>query len=120
MLVISQAEKLALRSKNRSDKAGKSGGQRSSQKRERRIFHLLDHMQRLRDENPAFARLQIRAIAELAIEDAAKENPSLWSQGKGRVAEYLDEMQADHRYRDKYMALIRKSAQAFRSPPRIA
>lgn len=66
-------------------------------------------MARLIDENSALARLGVEAIAILAVEDAQNENPSLWPQGKARVADYLAEIRADHRYRDRYLALLKKT-----------
>lgn len=82
----------------------------ANQNRHRRIAEMLGHMEVLLAQNPAFCRIGILQIADLAIEDASKKNVGLWSQGKGQRDEYLDEIRSDLRYRERFEALKNKIA----------
>jgi len=48
-------------------------------------------------------------LADLAIEDAAKQDGKLWAQGKGRRDAYLDEMKSDLRYQTRFKILQKKT-----------
>lgn len=84
-----------------------ASGKSSSKKRQLRIQQMLEEMERLVSNSPALLRLPQEEIAGLAIEDAAASAPDLWSQGTGQKREYLDEMKADLRYRDRFLALFK-------------
>jgi hypothetical protein len=71
---------------------------------------MLEQVEALIDENPALGRLGLSQIANLAIEDAAAANPTLWSQGKGQREEYLDEIKSDLRFRERYKKILKKTA----------
>jgi hypothetical protein len=91
--------------KRRNEASGKT----STNKRHQRVEAMLTRMEHLVEQNPAIVRTGIKVLADLAIEDAAKEDSGLWAQGKGRRDEYLDEMKADLRYRARFQALIKKA-----------
>ena len=71
---------------------------------------MLERMEALLNENSVLSRLDIRTVADMAIEDAVAEKPALWSQGRGRRDDYLEEMRVDHRYRDRFHQLHFKTA----------
>lgn len=82
-----------------------ASGKKSTEKRHNRICEMMDQMEALIAQNPAIRRFGAVSLGELAIEDASSANPELWSQGKGRNREYIDEMRADIRYRDRFLAM---------------
>ena len=90
-------------------KRAAAAGKNSSIKRHKRITDLLSKMEELARRNPDIVRLGQEALANLALNDAMKQSPKLWKQGKGRQAEYLDEMKVDVRYRDRFRAIFHKS-----------
>jgi hypothetical protein len=90
----------------RNDASGRS----ASKKRNQRISEMLERIEALISENPALGRLGLSQIANLAIEDAAAANPTLWSQGKGQREEYLDEIKSDLRFRERYKKILKKTA----------
>jgi hypothetical protein len=85
-----------------------ASGKVSNTKRHKRIEAMLTQMEKLAKENPVFARLSINNLADLAIEDAAKQEGKLWAQGKGRRDAYLDEMKSDLRYQSRFRLLKKK------------
>jgi hypothetical protein len=74
-------------------------------KKHARIEAMLTNMKVLAESNPAIVRLGLDTLAELAIEDAAKSEPQLWTQGRGQKTEYLEEARSDIRYREIYLDL---------------
>lgn len=82
----------------------------ANQNRHKRIAEMLTHIEDLLEQNPAIGRIGFSQIADLAIEDASRANTKLWSQGKGQRDEYLDEIRADLRYRERYKVLMTKIA----------
>lgn len=73
-------------------KRAKAAGDRSSQDREARRTQLLETMEALLSQNPALARLKPTDVASLAADDAQRDAPALWAQGKGQIGEYLGEI----------------------------
>lgn len=88
----------------------KGSGEAANKKRHLRVSSMLEGIEALIRDNPALLRLDIKTIADMAIEDAAKADPALWSQGKGRRDDYLDEMRVDHRYRERFEKITGKTA----------
>ncbi|WP_120503511.1 hypothetical protein [Sulfitobacter mediterraneus] len=86
-----------------------ASGKVSNIKRHQRVEAMLTQMEKLARENPVFARLSITDLADLAIEDAAKQDGKLWTQGKGRRDAYLDEMKSDLRYQSRFKVLQKKT-----------
>lgn len=74
------------------EKRSQASGAKSAGNRLERISSLVSCMETLASESPSITRVGPSALAKLAYEDAAKENPTLWSQGKGQVEEYLGEV----------------------------
>jgi len=70
----------------------KRGGERSSEARGGRVKSLLLQIEKLAESNPAFSRLDPETRAMLAVEDAAKDNPAIWAQGRKQAQEYLGEI----------------------------
>lgn len=70
-------------------KRARAAGEKSSFKRLKRIEGLLDHMEVLAASNPALLRLEPLVLAEMACQDVAAHDPSLWAQGAGQIDEYL-------------------------------
>lgn len=102
------AEK-GLAAKEAQARRNEASGKSASESRTKRILEMLEHIEVLMDANPALGRLGLPKIAELAIEDAALANPTLWSQGKGRRDDYLDEIRSDIRYRERYRKIASKT-----------
>jgi hypothetical protein len=88
----------------------KGSSKAASEKRHLRIHSMLKNMERLSKENPAFYRLPITHLADLAISDAKEENQKLWGQGRGQRDEYLDELKSDIRYQARFQQLLIKRA----------
>jgi hypothetical protein len=84
----------------------KASGDAANKKRHLRVSMMLDRMEVLIKENPALKRLDVKTIADMAIEDAANSNPALWSQGRGRRDDYVEELKVDHRYRKRFIRLL--------------
>ncbi|MCK0104367.1 hypothetical protein [Pseudohalocynthiibacter sp. F2068] len=84
----------------------KGAGKASAKKRLMRVEALLTCMENLVSANPVAIRFGPDALADLAIEDAAAENPSLWSQGKGQKDYYLSEMKTNSEFRNRYLAMF--------------
>lgn len=91
------------------EKRNAASGRRSSEMRHKRIDEMLSRMEALFAENPAFGRVGLKKLADLAIEDCAQDDPALWKQGKGRRDEYMDEMRSDLRYQARFFELERKT-----------
>ncbi len=91
-------------------KRSEASGAKSHKKRHQRIKAMLVAMENLVRDNPVSARMNLEQIAELAIDDSSKNDPELWSQGKGQKTLYLDEMASDLRYQKRYNALKSKTA----------
>jgi len=86
-----------------------ASGKVSNTRRHQRVEAMLTQMEKLAGENPVFARLSINDLADLAIEDAAKQDGKLWAQGKGRRDAYLDEMKSDMRYQTRFKILQKET-----------
>lgn len=91
------------------ERRNKGSGEAANKKRHLRVSSMLDQIERLTKDSPALLRLDARTIAEMAIEDAADANPALWSQGKGRGGDYIEEMRVDHRYRERFYDIFGKT-----------
>lgn len=91
------------------ERRNKGSGEAANRKRHLRVAAMLDRIEALLKDNPAFLRLDIRSVADMAIEDAAKAQPELWTQGRGRRDDYLEEMKVDHRYRDRFYQIFAKT-----------
>lgn len=70
----------------------KAAGQKPASMRTNRVASLLKHMELLAGLNPALLRVDVSILARLSCEEATKEDPSLWSQGRGQLDEYIGEM----------------------------
>lgn len=82
---------------------------KSSERRLRRAEDLLKRLEDLISKNPAMSRLPPVQVASLAIHDAAKDQPALWSQGKGQLESYLTLLASDARFRTRYNAIFFKT-----------
>lgn len=91
-------------------KRTEQSGKVSSDKKHQRIESLLKNLEALFADNPALSRMHIEKTAPLAIQDAIRQDPNLWRQGKGQMKEYIDEMRADLRYAKRFRALFEKTA----------
>jgi hypothetical protein len=83
---------------------GKKG--KSKDRKQERLKHLFGHIQRLVDQNEAFARLKPIAVAKLALQDALAENPKLWTQGAGQLESYLSTFASDPTFKSKYYEMF--------------
>lgn len=92
------------------EKRNKASGESASEKKHTRISAMLKIMETLSADNPAIARVGAHALGRIAIEDAANEDPNLWSQGKAQLDQYLDEMRADIRYQEKFKRIFPNTA----------
>ena len=88
------------------ERRNKGSGEAANKKRHLRVSSMLDQIEMLVGDNPVLRRLDIKTIADMAIEDAAEANPSLWSQGRGRRDDYIHEMRIDHRYRERFQKIL--------------
>lgn len=82
---------------------------KSSERRMRRAEDLFNKIENLISENPAMSRLPPHQVASLALNDAAKVQPKLWSQGKGQLESYLTFFASDAKFRSRYNALFFKT-----------
>lgn len=98
-----------IAAKHAQAKRTKASGGKANEKRHLRIAQLLDALERLYQENPAFKRLEISSVADLAIADVTGHDPKLWSQGKGSKDAYIEEMRVDIRYADRFKALTKRA-----------
>ena len=88
------------------EKAGAMGGRSATGKREQRIGAMLSKMEGLVADNPVLTQQTMRlSLASLAIENAIKANPTLWSQGKDQRDNYLSAMQTDEPFKERFAAL---------------
>jgi|GEM_PF-3912051 len=79
---------------------------KSPQRKTERIVHLLEKLESLISANSALSRMKPLQVGELAIQDAAKERPELWSQGQGQLENFLTELASDPAYRQRFNALF--------------
>lgn len=86
---------------------GKKG--KSSERRMQRAEDLLAKIEDLILKNPAMSRLPPIQVASLALHDAARDQPKLWSQGKGQLESYLTFLASDAIFRNRYNALFFKT-----------
>ena len=82
---------------------------RSSERRLKRAEDLLSRMEELISKNPAMSRLLPVQVANLALQDAANDQPKLWSQGKGQLEAYLTFLASEEIFRSRYNALFFKT-----------
>lgn len=83
---------------------GKKG--KSKDRKDQRLDHLFECITYLVKENPGFSRLRPIDVGRLAIVDASKENPSLWTQGAGQIEHYLSCFASDEKFRIAYRTLF--------------
>ncbi|MEB3418945.1 hypothetical protein ACFSDD_13240 [Salipiger marinus] len=81
-----------LKSLETKKKRSKAAGDRSAQDRQARRTQILEGMENLVALNPALVRIKSLDVAKIAADDAAKDSPKLWRQGKGQIEEYLGEI----------------------------
>jgi hypothetical protein len=86
---------------------GKKG--KSKDRKIERVEHLFGHIVGLAATNAALSRLKPLDVARLALEDASKENPKLWSQGGGQLEQYLTVFASDPEYRATYYSIFGKT-----------
>ncbi|APG48231.1 hypothetical protein [Phaeobacter porticola] len=86
---------------------GKMG--KSKDRKSQRLDQLFERMAQLVESNPVLARMKPIEVAKLAVDDAAKENPSLWSQGRGQVEMYLTTYASEAKYKSRYRELFPKT-----------
>lgn len=79
---------------------GKKG--KSDTRKQQRLDQLFYLVSQLVKDNPAFSRLSPKEVAKLALLDAEKDNPQLWTQGKGQIDQYLVTFASDEKYRAAY------------------
>lgn len=79
---------------------------KSSDIKAERADAILSRMEQLQAENPAFGRLQPKVLGGLALEDCAKSNPSLWTQGMGQLDNYLTLLASDRRFKARFDRLF--------------
>lgn len=82
---------------------------KSSERRLQRAEDLLVRIEGLISKNPAMSRLPPVQVASLALHDAVKEQPKLWSQGKGQLESYLTFLASEDKFRSRYNALFFKT-----------
>lgn len=82
---------------------------KSSERRLERAEDLLKRLEDLISKNPAMSRLPPSQAASLALQDAAKDKPKLWSQGKGQLESYLTFLASDARFRNRYNSIFFKT-----------
>lgn len=83
---------------------GKKG--KSKDRKGQRLSHLFGCLTSLVKDNPGFSRMRPIEVAKLAIQDAAFENPTLWSQGRGQLEHYLSCFASEEKFRKAYRALF--------------
>ena len=83
---------------------GKKG--KSKVRRLERMEHLFAHLVDLTAANEALSRLKPIEVAKLALEDASKENPKLWTQGGGQLEKYLTTYASDPKYKEIYYSIF--------------
>lgn len=86
---------------------GKMG--KSKDRKSQRLDQLFECMVQLVESNPVLARMKPIEVAKLAVDDAVKENPSLWSQGRGQVETYLTTYASEPKYKSRYRELFPKT-----------
>jgi hypothetical protein len=82
---------------------------KSSDRRLQRAEDLLNRIEAMISGNPAMSRLPPVQVAILALQDAVKDQPRLWSQGKGQLESYLTFLASDARFRNRYKAIFFKT-----------
>jgi len=107
---IESLARLGNKSIEDQEKRVKQSGKVSSDKKHQRINALLGQLETLFKDNPALSRLHIENVAQIALQDAIESKPRLWSQGKGQLKEYLEEMRVDIKYAKRFKALTAKTA----------
>jgi hypothetical protein len=102
-------ETAAIATRDMRQKASKASGEKSSSARIARRTALLDAMEAVAERNPDVLKLGAKPLANLALARSMDENPSLWSQGKGQIEEYLGEIrrgEAGDNMRARYHSLF--------------
>ena len=108
-IITGGVEAQAVRAIETRKKAGDSGSRKSTEARDSRIAAFWQALEDVADRNPDIVSLGEKAIAKLALENAAKKNPKLWRQGRGQVHEYLGEIrrgEAGAEMQERYRALF--------------
>jgi hypothetical protein len=82
---------------------------KSQDRKQARLDHLFACIENLVAQNPALSRLKPVEVAKLASQDAASENPNLWSQGRGQLEHYVTCFASDSNYRTRYRDLFPKT-----------
>jgi len=83
---------------------GKKG--KSRDRKEARLDHLFKCLEHLISQNPALSRLKPLDVARLACQDAASQNPNLWTQGRGQLEHYLTCFASEPKYSKAYYELF--------------
>lgn len=90
--LVHGVESAAIKSLEMRRKAGAKGSAKSAASRAARRNALIAAMESTAKRNPDIAKLGPKAMAELALPVCIENNPSIWSQGRGQVEEYLGEI----------------------------
>jgi hypothetical protein len=109
MLMIQTQEAELLRKREQLENAGQKGGVSSGYKKERRLNALLQAMEKLVSQEPAYRKLP-KQCGKLALIKAAEADPDLWSQGRHQLPNYLTILSSEPPYKPRYDALFFKTA----------
>lgn len=108
-VLVNGVESEAAKAMEMRKKAGGAGGKTSRKARDERRADLIDKIETVAARNPDMIRIGAEALAKLAVEDCERENPTLWSQGKGQTVDYLGEIrrgEAGESMKERYQALF--------------
>lgn len=92
-------------------RAGEKGKEASTKARLARIASLLNGMEKVASRNPDLCALGVKPLAALGFQEAERENPNLWAQGRGQTEEYLGEIrrgEAGKTFQSRFNALFPK------------
>jgi hypothetical protein len=91
-ILVHGVEAEATKAQEMRQRAGGAGGKTSSVARNKRRTDLFEKIEALASRSPDMVRLGPETIVRIALEDCERDNPALWSQGKGQAQEYLGEI----------------------------
>lgn len=98
------------RAEEAQEKRAGAGGQTSAEARISRIKSLLFEIEKLLEANPDIGMVGLKKLAQLAGKKAKSKDPKMWSQGLGKVQEYLEDAEFDPNFSEQFQRIKAQTA----------
>lgn len=102
-------EVVAKKTKTTRENAGAGGTKKSQEAQQLRRAELFERLENMLHESPFLIAMKLPKLAILAADQCIESNPKLWTRGKGKAADYLNQIrdgEAGQELKERYQALF--------------